>query len=115
MQCMATCPNGALHDNQRDRSRQNGGDGIYSVLVEDERSTVVEAEWRGWPTAFRATWLTIMVHISIDAAVLAAVISRVWTKRNIACNVLAGYHHDHLLVPLDLTEQLIAALDFLRD
>jgi uncharacterized protein len=29
----------------------------------------------------------------------------------IACNVLVGYHHDHLLVPFDRAEEAVAALE----
>ena len=94
------------------------GDGIYVVLVEDEGTTVVatvaEAEHRGWPTDFRAAWLTIEVHSSLDAVGLTAAMSRVLTEHNIPCNVLAGYHHDHLLVPLDLADRAITALESLR-
>lgn len=94
------------------------GGGIYVALVEDEGTTVVatvaEAERRGWPTGFRAAWLTIEVHSSLDAVGLTAAMSRVLTEHNIPCNVLAGYYHDHLLVPLDLAEQAVAALESLQ-
>jgi hypothetical protein len=94
------------------------GDGIYMVLAEDEGTTVVatvaEAQRRGWPTDFRAAWLTIEVHSSLDAVGLTAAMSRVLTEHNIPCNVLAGYYHDHLLVPLELADQAIAALESLR-
>jgi len=54
------------------------------------------------------------VHSTLDAVGLTAAMSRVLTEHNIPCNVLAGYYHDHLLVPLELADQAIAALESLR-
>lgn len=94
-----------------------GGD-IYMVLAESEGTTVVatvaEAKRRGWNVDFTAAWLTIEVHSSLEAVGLTAAMSRVLTDQSIPCNVLAGYYHDHLLVPLDAADQAIAALHSLR-
>jgi hypothetical protein len=32
------------------------------------------------------------------------------TDVDISCNVLAGYHHDHLLVPVERVDEAIVAL-----
>ena len=37
------------------------------------------------------------------------------TEADISCNVLAGFHHDHLLVPLDRADDAMAVLEGLRD
>ena len=95
------------------------GNGIYVVLAEAEGTTVVatlaEAERRGWATDFQAAWLTIQVHSSLEAVGLTAAMSRVLTEHAIPCNVLAGFYHDHLLVPVDVADQAIAALASLRN
>jgi hypothetical protein len=93
------------------------GDGVMAVITESEGTTAIvsitEAERRGWPIEFRAAWLTVTVHSSLDAVGLTASLAGVLADRGIACNVLAGYFHDHLLVPLDRADEAIAALEAL--
>lgn len=95
------------------------GDGVLAVLTEDEGTTAVvsiaEAERRGWPVEFRAAWLTVSVHSSLDAIGLTAALATALTERGIACNVLAGYFHDHLLVPLDRVDEAVECLESLVD
>lgn len=88
-----------------------------ATVREDEGPTLVvpvaEAERAGAPVGFRAAWLTVTVRSSLAAVGLTAALSRALADAGIACNVLAGYHHDHLLVPwerADLAEAAIAAL-----
>lgn len=92
-------------------------DGIYAVLTEAEGTTVVatvaEAHRRGWPTDFVAAWLTVQVHSSLEAVGLTAAMSRILTDRQISCNVLAGFYHDHLLVPADRADEAVEALESL--
>jgi len=94
------------------------GPGIEALIAEGEGTTVVvslaEAERRDWPIDFTAAWLTVDVHSSLDAVGLTAALSAVLSDRGIACNVLAGYYHDHLLVPLERAEEAIEALEALR-
>ena len=45
-------------------------------------------------------WLTLSIQSSLEAVGLTAAVSARLAERDIACNVLAGYHHDHLLVPV---------------
>ncbi len=95
------------------------GDGIFAVVAEDEGTTVIataaEAERRGWASDFLASWLTIEVHSSLDAVGLTAAMSKVLTQHQIPCNVVAGFYHDHLLVPVDQADQAIDALESLRE
>ncbi len=94
------------------------GDGIEALVSEREGVTVVAtveaAERHGWAYEFVAAWLTIDVHSSLEAAGLTAAFSRVLADRGIPCNVLAGYYHDHLLVPVALADDAVAALLSLR-
>ena len=46
---------------------------------------------------------------------LTAVLSRVLTEHHISCNVLAGYFHDHILVPWERADEAIQALELLAD
>ena len=63
---------------------------------------------------FVAAWLTLRVHSALQAVGLTAAVSRVLTEANIACNVLAGRLHDHLLVPEADAERAIQAIESLR-
>ena len=93
------------------------GPGIEALIVEDEGLTVVatvaEAERRGWPVGFVGAWLTVAVHTSLEGVGLTAVLARALADVDVACNVIAGNHHDHLLVPLERAEVAIEAIEAL--
>lgn len=94
------------------------GDGIEALTVEAEGVTVVatleRARAEGWPFDFEAAWLTLEVHSALEAVGLTAAVSAALTAEGIACNVVAGFHHDHLLVPAHRAADAIACLEALR-
>ncbi len=69
--------------------------------------TVDQALAAGAPVEFEAVWLTLTVHSSLEAVGLTAAFSTALARAGISCNVLAGYHHDHLLVPADRADDAI--------
>ena len=87
---------------------------VAATLRESEGLSVVVAEAdalaRGWPIAFRSAWLTLRVHSDLAAVGLTAAFARALADAGIACNVIAGVHHDHLFVPVDLADDALAAL-----
>jgi hypothetical protein len=89
-------------------------DGAAAIVEEGEGPTlIVDAEAAraaGAEVASVFAWLTLTVHSSLDAVGLTAAVSRALADAGIACNVLAGYHHDHLLVPADRAADATAAL-----
>lgn len=95
------------------------GEGVLALIAEAEGTTAVvtvaEARRRGWPVDFVAAWLTVAVHSSLDAVGLTAALSAALAERHIACNVLAGFHHDHLLVPLQRADEAVECLHGLAD
>lgn len=95
------------------------GHGVMAVIEEDEGTTAVvtvaEAERRGWLVGFRGAWLTVTVHSSLMAVGLTAALADALASRGIPCNVLAGYFHDHLLVPLDRVDEAVDTLQSLAD
>ena len=92
---------------------------VAATVAEDEGTTAVlsvaDARLLGARPEFVAAWLTVDVPSALDAVGLTAALATALAARDIACNVLAGYHHDHLLVPVDQADQAIAVLDSLRE
>ena len=90
-----------------------------ATLVEDEGTThVVErhaADEHGLSYDFVAAWLTLRVHSALDAVGLTAAVAGALAGAGISCNVLAGTHHDHLLVPADRADDALDVLRGLRD
>ena len=86
----------------------------HTVIKEGRLTTIVlpveAAERAGQKPTGQFAWLTLTVQSSLDAVGLTAAISARLTAVDISCNVLAGYHHDHVLVPLDRIDDAIAAL-----
>ena len=58
------------------------------------------AEAAGLRYDYLAAWITLRVHSSLDAVGLTAAVSTALADAGLSCNVIAGYHHDHLLVPV---------------
>ena len=86
----------------------------HAVVTEGDSTTLVleveAAERAGLPVTIEMAWLTLQVHSSLEAVGLTAAVSARLAARGIACNVIAGYHHDHLLVPIARADDAIAAL-----
>ena len=94
------------------------GDGVEALLREDEGvtavATVEAAAREGWAVDFEAAWLTLDVHSSLEAVGLTAAVAAALAAEDIPCNVLAGYLHDHLLVPVGRADDAVACLARLR-
>lgn len=90
------------------------GDRIHAVVREAEGVTVITtveaARERGWEWEFEAAWLTLEVHSALEAVGLTAAVAEALAAEAIPCNVLAGYYHDHLLVPVERTDDAIRAI-----
>lgn len=88
-------------------------------IVEEEGVTLVlsveMADAAGLHYDFVAAWLTLDVHSALSAVGLTAAFSAALATSGISCNVLAGTHHDHILVPENRVADALLALDHLRD
>lgn len=86
----------------------------HATVIESEGTTYVvpveAAEAAGAPVEFVGAWLTLTVWSALEAVGLTAAFSRVLGERGIPCNVLAGFHHDHIVVPAERADEAIAAL-----
>lgn len=93
-------------------------DEIHALVHEAEGITVVTtvdvARARGWEWEFEAAWLTLEVHSDLEAVGLTHAVAGALSAESIPCNVLAGYYHDHLLVPLERSDEAVRAITRLR-
>ncbi len=91
---------------------------VLASVLEPEGLTLVasqeQADRAGLDYEFVAGWITLRVHSALAAVGLTAAVSGALAGAGISCNLLAGYHHDHLLVPLDRVEEALGVLDELR-
>jgi dihydrofolate reductase len=93
--------------------------GLHPVVtvVESEGTTVVlpvaEAVAAGFARTFRCAWITLSVNSALGAVGLTAAVATALAEAGIACNVVAGYHHDHVFVPTPSAQDGMAALEAL--
>ncbi|MEV4555771.1 ACT domain-containing protein [Kitasatospora sp. NPDC049285] len=87
------------------------------TVAEPEGVTFVvsqeEADALGLRYEFVASWITLQIHSALDAVGLTAAVAGRLADQGISCNVVAGFHHDHLFVPAEEAERALAALDSL--
>jgi uncharacterized protein len=90
-------------------------DAAHATVREAEGLTLVvhvdDAEAAGFAVSFEAAWLTLEVHSALEAVGLTAEVSTRLAGAGIACNVIAGTFHDHLLVPVERVDEAMALLD----
>jgi len=113
----------ALHDGEFEFCTLPAGAvipaGLHPVVTvaEDEGITVVvpvaEAVAGGYAETFRSAWITLTVNSALGAVGLTAAVATALTNDGISCNVVAGYHHDHLFVPTSSARATLAALEAL--
>lgn len=90
-----------------------------AMIREDEGTTLVlrraDADAAGLSYEFVAAWITLTVHSDLAAVGLTAAFSTALADAGISCNVLAGFHHDHLLVPADRRDDALEVLAALSE
>lgn len=55
--------------------------------------------------------ITLAVHSALDAVGFIAAFSNELARRDISCNVVSAFHHDHLFVPFDQRCRAMKALE----
>lgn len=87
-----------------------------SVVEREGGSLVVEqavADEAGLDYESTFAWITLQVRSSLQAVGLTATVSSALAEKGVPCNMLAGYHHDHILVPSDRVVDALAVLQAL--
>ncbi|QGV82223.1 ACT domain-containing protein [Streptomyces ficellus] len=84
------------------------------TVAESEGLTLVvpqeEADAASLPYDYVAGWITLRVHSALGAVGLTAAVSRELADAGLSCNVVAGFHHDHLFVEHDRAGDALTAL-----
>ena len=73
------------------------------TVAEEEGLTLVvprqDADRAGLAYDYVAGWITLRVHSALEAVGLTAAVAEALARNGISCNVVAGFHHEHLFVP----------------
>ncbi|MFK8161204.1 MAG: ACT domain-containing protein [Lewinella sp.] len=59
---------------------------------------------------YEACWITMKVTSALEAVGFTAAFATALARHNISCNVVAGYHHDHLFVAASDGERAVNIL-----
>ncbi|MFE2014398.1 ACT domain-containing protein [Streptomyces sp. NPDC059491] len=92
-------------------------DGVAPVVTvaESEGLTLVlrqeEADAAGLAYDYVAGRITLRIHSALDAVGLTAAVAGELAAAGMSCNVVAGFHHDHLFVEHAEAERALAVLD----
>lgn len=78
------------------------------VTVIVEKTVAIE---KGLNYSSEFAWISLTIHSALEAVGLTAAFSKALANANISCNVVAGYYHDHIFVPLKDAQKAIETLE----
>ncbi|MEL7132070.1 MAG: ACT domain-containing protein [Pseudomonadota bacterium] len=75
----------------------------FAIIQEAEGTTLIlpkpTAQAGGYTSGPAMKKITLQVNSDLEGVGLTAAVATALTKQSIPCNVVAGYHHDHIFVP----------------
>ncbi len=90
----------------------------WATVREQEGLTVLVdqsvADADGLVYEFVGAIITLGVETDLELVGLTAAVATALAEAGLPCNVLAGFHHDHLVVPWDRRHDAMAVLAALR-
>ncbi|MCZ4125039.1 ACT domain-containing protein [Streptomyces sp. H39-S7] len=85
------------------------------TVAEEEGLTLVtrqqDADAAGLAYDYVAGWITLRIQSALDAVGLTAAVAHELATVGLSCNVVAGFHHDHLFVPHERAGEAVAVLE----
>ena len=85
-----------------------------AIIRESEGITLILpeniAKKLGFDTSLGLRQITLSVFSDLEGVGLTAAVATALTHANIPCNVIAAFHHDHVLVPEQNADQAMATL-----
>ena len=86
------------------RASFHEAEGLSLILPDDL------ADSSGAQTSPRMRCITLNVYSSLEGVGLTAAVASALAERGIPCNMVAGYHHDHVFVPEDQADTALKVL-----
>jgi hypothetical protein len=95
--------------------RAPAGTQVFATIAEDEGLTLVLTRDEADAAGLRPEWLAARITLRVDSRLtdvgLTATVSSRLAAQGISCNVIAGFFHDHLMVPWDRGHDALAVLE----
>ena len=83
------------------------------MIREYEGATVIAAVHDPVEDAPLFARITLMVHSALEGVGLTAAVASALAEAGIACNMVAGFYHDHLFVQWDRRAEALSILEAL--
>ncbi|HMS95628.1 MAG TPA: ACT domain-containing protein [Tabrizicola sp.] len=98
---IGVCPGGALPFACFATVAETEGLTVVAPLADVQAAGIASDRWAR---------ISLTVHSDLAAVGLTAALAEALGRAGISCNVIAGFHHDHLFVPWDQREAALHAL-----
>lgn len=76
-----------------------------SLILAQEQADQLELDYH-----FMAAWISLEVHSALEAVGLTAAVATALAQEQISCNVVPGFYHDHIFVPLEDQQRALQLL-----